>query len=76
MFRASLQNVWQSWMLLVLIQKMRIHTHLGSSESKIRKQHLCSDIGRGFRQELLPEEQPSIEGRFVRLDALALKTNQ
>lgn len=76
MFRASVQSTWQSWMLLVLIQRVRIHTHVGSSESRGRKQHLCSDIGRGCSQELLPEEQSNIEGRFVIPGAPALKTNQ
>lgn len=41
----------QSWMLLVLIEKIRIHTHMGSSESRVRKQHLSSNIRKRLKTE-------------------------
>lgn len=78
LFRASVQSTWQNWMLLVLMQKMRIHAHLGSSESRARKQNLCSDIGSGCRYQICSQRniEGYIEGRFARPGAPALKTSQ
>lgn len=63
-------------MFLILIQKMRICIHMSSSESRVRKQHLSSNIRKRLRTGTAIREAIYIEGRFVRPGAPALKTNQ
>jgi len=38
--------MWQNWILLALTWKTRICTRMGSSESRVRKNHLSTNIRR------------------------------